>query len=275
MTRQLYCAACGGGLRAWREPYLRCEFCRSAELRPAAMPDDALLRYADPAYHQDGEDRSLPYQNARIRWLQDALEPDGNQILEVGCGEGAFAGAALEAGFDVDALEPGSRFPIANARLGARVAQAPWETFLPERPGRYDAILAWEVIEHLERPKEFLAAALNALRREGVILMSTPNAASWSVRVLGVRDPMMCPDEHLRLFTPVGLSRLLTDSGFRGVSLRGFGYLEPGEVTSGAARITKVRLPGVLARGASAVSRLVRTPRLSLGLEVLGRKPVH
>ncbi len=272
------CNACRGPLELWRDPYERCRNCRSLQLRPDRMPDsdNVLDVYAQEGYHAEGESRGAAYHQSRIDWIRRALSgrPTPWRLLEVGCGSGLFASAASSAGFDVTAVEPGSRYEDARALLGHRVEPSTWEDILPcrsETDRRYDAIVAWEVVEHLHDPHSFFLAAARSLRPGGVVAVSTPNAMSWSILVLGARDPMLCPDEHLRLFSSKGLRSLMTAAGPAQVQVRGFGHLFPGEVQSGVRRLASIRVPLTLASALSGMTKATARTPFSLGLEGLLR----
>ena len=84
---------------------------------------------------------------------------------------------------------------------------------------RFDAIVAGEVIEHLETPYRFLRHCCQALRPGGRLVLSTPNPLYPPVllcEVLGLRRFFYTP-EHLYYFLPRWVRRMLQASGF-GVS---------------------------------------------------------
>lgn len=264
------CDACASQVAEWRGTYGRCSSCRSFQLLQRPLDDKELLRpYLDLAYHEQGEERGSVYFPSRLDALTRLVAP-GARVLEVGAGAGLFAEAAVRRGFHVVAIEPGARYPEAARRLGGSAHRRTWEEEFAQSDERYDAIVAWEVVEHLPDPTAFTRAALARLRTSGVLVLSTPNARSWSVAILREADPMLCPDEHLRLFSAQGLSAMLGRAGATEVRLQRFGYLLPPEVARAAHRFG-VRLPTLVAGGASRVTRLLARSRVGLGLEATAR----
>ncbi len=264
------CQACGGPLKRPVGTYRRCVRCKSLELegQHELSDEQVLATYSDPGYHASGEDRGRLYYQSRLALLRSVTVAARPRVLEIGAGTGLFAHAASQDGFDVEAIEPGSRFNEARLLLGERARCLTWEEALSsDNLGRWDAIVAWEVIEHLLEPHAFVRAASLALRRSGTLIVSTPNARSWSVRLLGSSDPMLCPTEHLRLFSARGLEAVMSVPAASQMSVRGFGWLLPTEVQSGIERATKLRAPSPVARILSAATRAVRHTSLSLGLE--------
>jgi len=124
----------------------------------------------------------------------------GGRLVEVGPGNGIFAVQALDAGFDVAAVEadPGVCAHL-RATLGIEVVQstAPEATLGPLGPA--DAIVAWHVIEHVGRPWAVLEAAAASLRPGGVLILATPNPRAFGLRVLGGRWPHVDAPRHLFL----------------------------------------------------------------------------
>src|SRR6476620_6816614 len=51
---------------------------------------------------------------------------------------------------------------------------------LSELQGRFDLITCMEVVEHVADPAEFIGTLAARLSPNGLLLMSTPNATSWS-----------------------------------------------------------------------------------------------
>lgn len=131
------------------------------------------------------------------------------KVLDVGCSTGAFLfqlktrfGSDYEvAGVDV----AGPALDHAE-RKGVRVLR---ESFLEldSARHRFDAICFWAVLEHLDRPRAFLAQAAELLEPRGFCFLLVPNFKSLAVRVLGVRYRYIFP-QHLNYFTGTHLEQL-------------------------------------------------------------------
>jgi SAM-dependent methyltransferase len=115
---------------------------------------------------------------ARYRFA--ARYADGRRVLDAGCGAG-YGTAELTNAATVVAMDI-SADAIAHARgafgrPGVHFLQGACES-LPFADESFDLLVAFEVIEHLERWREMLAEARRILRPSGVLLVSTPNK-SW------------------------------------------------------------------------------------------------
>ena len=109
-----------------------------------------------------------------VRWLKEA---NARSVLDLGCGNGAFANELAKAGFEVtgiDASESGIAFASKSYRT-VQFLHADLRNPLPEGFRRsYDAVLAIEVIEHLLQPRVLFERAHEALRARGLFIVSTP-----------------------------------------------------------------------------------------------------
>ena len=116
------------------------------------------------------------------RYLLAAEFAQGQQVLDAGSGAGYgasilnHAGAHEVHGVDVDP----QAVRLAQERFGG-----PHVHFLVDDcevllsiSQRVDLICCFEAIEHLERPERFLRRAGKLLKREGTLLVSTPDRAS-------------------------------------------------------------------------------------------------
>lgn len=143
------------------------------------------------------------------------------RLAEVGPGDGIFAVQALDAGFEVSAIEmdPAACEHL-RAMLGIEVVQsgAPQDALAALAPLR--AVAAWHVIEHVPDPWAVVDAAAAALEPGGVLVVATPNPSAFGLRVLGARWPHVDAPRHLFLIP----HETLTEHG-RGVGL------EPVELT--------------------------------------------
>ncbi len=131
--------------------------------------------------------------------------------------------------------------------------------------GPFDAVTAWDVIEHLDDPRAALAAVRERLRPGGWLFVSSPDAGSLVGRALGRHWHYIDPEQHLHLLSMRNLGRLLAESGF---DVRAMGHLGHGYKV----RYVLNRLAH-LGNGSRTGRMLGRT---AAGLpEVLARRRVH
>jgi 2-polyprenyl-3-methyl-5-hydroxy-6-metoxy-1,4-benzoquinol methylase len=148
------------------------------------------------------------YSNSRPDLVADLPRPLGS-VLDVGCGEGAVGrllrseGAERLTGIEID---PGA------ARVAREfydeVAEGAVEDVLPTLSGPFDAILCYDVLEHLVDPSAVLAQLRTIAAPGGHLHVSVPNARHFSlVKDLVVRGTFGYTDwghrdnTHLRWFT--------------------------------------------------------------------------
>lgn len=139
----------------------------------------------------------------------------GAAILEVGCGHGALLHFAREAGYTRMEGVDGSPSQVAAARrLGiAGVREGDLRDALTATaPASLDAVVAFDVIEHLERDEliDVTDAVQRALKPGGRWIVHVPNGASPFAGIVRYGDLT-----HELAFTPESLSQLLFSSGFR------------------------------------------------------------
>jgi cyclopropane fatty-acyl-phospholipid synthase-like methyltransferase len=94
---------------------------------------------------------------------------------------------------------------------------------------RFDTIVAAELIEHLERPYDFLRGLGNFLSDDGRIVLSTPNPVSWPVALFEVMrsSKYFYSRDHVYYFTPRWMNRMLERCGFTVDAVISVGLLLP------------------------------------------------
>lgn len=96
-------------------------------------------------------------------------------LLEVGCGSGAFVAAARQRGIDARGAEINP-----DAVRSARTRGLPVSLASLEQRGaageRYEVVCAFQVLEHVPHPGEFLRRSLDLLAPGGSLILSVPNA---------------------------------------------------------------------------------------------------
>lgn len=145
-----------------------------------------------------------------------------NRLLDIGCGAGSLLSAARRAGWNAEGLE------ISQSAAEYVRAQG-FDVFLgdissaPFPADHFDVVTASELIEHVADPLATLEQTARILRPAGLLWATTPNARSFSSRMLGVRWSTVWPPEHLQLFSVRGIRKLVERSGFRRVRVNSRG----------------------------------------------------
>jgi 2-polyprenyl-3-methyl-5-hydroxy-6-metoxy-1,4-benzoquinol methylase len=154
----------------------------------------------------------------------------GERILDLGCGEGAFAAALAAAGASVlaadIAAEPLRRAREAHPDLELQLLEEESRWGIPD--SAFDVVWAGEVIEHVADTAGWLSELRRVLRSGGRLLLSTPSlgpaqllGAAVSRRVFAARfDPR---SDHLRYYSRATLAALISDFGFEQLDVRAAG----------------------------------------------------
>ncbi len=169
-----------------------------------------------------GEEKLTPSQVGRLRKELQGIESYRklHRILEVGAGRGWLLEEAGRQGWETWAVEINV---AALERLREKgihhIVNESAESFvLPEES--FDAVRMWDVIEHLRSPKKAVANIYRALRRGGLLRLSTTNFASLSRWVNGPDWVYLNGADHIYLFEPSSITALLTAAGFSGIRIR-------------------------------------------------------
>lgn len=209
------CPLCGGAtapafatpdrnraLSSQRFRYRRCEDCGTLHLQnvPADLAAFYPAEYFALPTIEQLRAQAAGHEGYRMQIV--ARHVSGGRLVEIGPGSGNFAIQALDAGFDVAAVEadPGACRHLRET-LGIEVVQstAPHEALAALGPA--DAVVAWHVIEHVGEPRALLEAAAASLRPGGVLVLATPNPRAFGLRLLGGRWPHVDAPRHLFLLS--------------------------------------------------------------------------
>jgi SAM-dependent methyltransferase len=137
----------------------------------------------------DGEDWCDPFAEARYRQFMRRLPAGAASLLDLGCHDGA-GGRVLRAALPnarIVAVDCTPRFldALPDGIYDQAVLASADKIPLPD--SSFDAILAGEVVEHLEEADvdPALDECARLLRPGGHLLMTTPNPGSLKLRLLG------------------------------------------------------------------------------------------
>jgi SAM-dependent methyltransferase len=125
------------------------------------------------------------YQSERLARLEQiAGRVDGVRLLDLGAGMGGFAVAAALRGAQVVASEYNPAYcriillRAARRQLSLPVINAAGEA-LPLPDAAFDAVVCWDVIEHVQSPDRVLREIVRVLRPGGVALITVINRRAW------------------------------------------------------------------------------------------------
>lgn len=95
---------------------------------------------------------------------------------------------------------------------------------------RFDAVVAGEILEHVERPIDFLRALGSVMEKNGILVISTPNPNSPIERLLTLTMSrrFFYTKEHVCLYPQRWLVRMLEIAGFSNVRIISGGFPVPG-----------------------------------------------
>lgn len=165
------------------------------------LDDDHVLYGPDLARHRSA------YQYA-ARFVR------GGRTLDLGCGNGYGSAELSDAGgrvVSLDRIAPDAQ----HRREGLLYVRADLAG-VPLAPRSFDLVVSFQVIEHLDDPSLYLRAIANAVRPDGMALITTPNLLQSD----GV-NPF-----HVHEYTGEALSRMLAGY-FEDVEMLGVGMSPP------------------------------------------------
>lgn len=104
----------------------------------------------------------------------EQLSP-GSRVLEIGSGKGDFLAHLLQRGHEATGLEINDRGIEIARQAGFDVRKGVIEEFAPSVDSPYDAVCAFQVLEHVMTPSSFLEASIGCLRDDGLLILAVPN----------------------------------------------------------------------------------------------------
>jgi 2-polyprenyl-3-methyl-5-hydroxy-6-metoxy-1,4-benzoquinol methylase len=147
----------------------------------------------------------------------------GQEVLDIGCGEGFFAAELKGDGNRVVGVDsiPSAQQDASLEQFISADLNAPPEAILREiGPRRFDRVLLLDVLEHLVEPERLLRAMAGTVKPNGRAVVSVPNVANISVR-LALLFGMFTYTErgildrtHLHFYTRKSARELLEHAGW-------------------------------------------------------------
>lgn len=252
---EVHCPACNSAsatfaLSKYDMHYQQCSSCNTLYMSPRPSPEIMADYYTNSENYQYWSKYIFPATEAtrreklhtiRLKRIQDYCEqysvPQG-MLLEVGPGFGTFSALAQESNTfkRVTAVEPTPELAEACRERGVDVIEKRFEDLGNSLPP-VDVLVAFEVIEHLFEPLLFVQKASKIVRPGGLLILTCPNGLGFEVQVLRELSPSIDP-EHVNLFNPDAISRMVEQNGFEVLDVATPGKLDAEYVHDAAIKDT-------------------------------------
>ena len=214
--------------------YRRCCECETLFISPAPTEQahlDYVVHSSAMAYWRNNMPSEMkksrrPMYTDRVSYFLTMQEKYGwntQTSLEIGAGNGEFAEelASLTELEKIVLLEP-QELEVEGQNI--KIIKGGFEE-LRNSQEVTDIVFFWEVIEHILEPDNFLSLVREVLLPGKPIIFSTPNERSVETRELGTDSTNILFD-HVRLYNPYSITKLLNRNGFRIIDISTPGKLD-------------------------------------------------
>ena len=151
-----------------------------------------------------------------LQWV--ASLPPGERALEIGCGPGALLHDLAGLGYRCEAVETSERaLALAAEVFAGRPEVQVHASPQPDWEARFDLLLAFEVLEHIEYDDQALGEWVEWLAPGGHLLISVPaHERRW--------NPTDAWAGHYRRYESARIRSLVSEAGLELVSIECYGF---------------------------------------------------
>lgn len=148
-----------------------------------------------------------------------------DKIIEIGAGFGLFCEEIAKTAFfkEVVGLEASDSLFETCKDKGFRIYNGILETLKIDE--KFNVAVAFEVIEHIFNPYEFLKITNKLLDDNGFLMLTFPNYEGFDINLLKEKS-VSVDHEHLNYFTGDSISILLEKTGFNVIDIKTPGMLD-------------------------------------------------
>lgn len=271
--------------------YVLCEGCQSLYVSPRPSPELLQELYSEgrsvafwsthfyKETYAARKEKMFKPRAALVRELVGRYSAKTLTIVDVGAGYGMFLEEIQNLNvFDrLIAVEPNTELAAICEEKGFHVVPSRVEDVPAGRVGASCAS-AFEIVEHVFSPVEFLKAVHNLLEPSGLLILTTLTVSGFDIQVLWEKSKSVYPPHHLNLFSVTGMERLIERAGFHAVEISTPGLLDVDIVANALKEDPNIPVPRFVlqllngsARTRQEFQEFLKNNRLSSHVRVVAR----
>ena len=237
------CTVCGGSLadattvlRVFGVAYVRCPSCGHALVQKRPTAESLSQVFAESEGHSaiyvDRAALDIRMQQVvrpKLDWCLDIYSRRGlgspRKVVDVGAGGGHFLAGAAQRGFMVEGFEKSrASREFAKQAFGLALRTDEFTTTSVESA---DMVTFWGLLEYVDQPRKFLAAARRVLGPRGMLIVEVPRVDCLGTHAQATDGAVvarhMDPTSHINAFSDESLCTALVEEGFAPVAAWYFG----------------------------------------------------
>lgn len=174
-------------------------------------------------YRYQGRFDPLQLESTNIDRLSTAMVPENSKVLELGCATG-FMSQYFRRRLHCQVIGVDINPDVKPDITGDLNSAATWFKIKKFKP--FDVVFASAIIEHLPSPEATLQLIKSVSKPNGILIITTPNVAHWSLRLKLLRghwdyeDYGLLDRTHLRFFTYFSFQKLISSAGFKIIAVK-------------------------------------------------------
>lgn len=212
-----------------KQNVVRCKNCQIVSLE---NPEEDVVDYTKSEYREKytaiiGEkstpkeffDLQMNFQENRIKRVKDLINND-SEILEVGCSTGYFLEAIKNKVSKVVGIElDPNHAKFAKEFCDLKIYQQALED-IEFGKEKFDVIFMFQVLEHIQKPLEFLRNCKKILKPNGTIYVEVPNIddALFSVYRIKSFEERYFRAPHVYYYSKITLEKMFNKAGLQGIT---------------------------------------------------------
>ena len=187
------------------------------------VPESSYPKNIENIYSEVEDYSYLENRDSRYKTFQNSLDKisshfsEKGNLLEVGSYCGFFLDVFQKkfSNWNYIGVEPSKwASEYARKKLKINTKTGTLEGNIKNLSSDYDAVVAWDVLEHLNDPLGFLNNVNSVLKKDGILCFSTLDIDNWFPNLLGKNWPWLM-EMHLFYYDSFTTEKLLNKAGFK------------------------------------------------------------